>query len=154
MLLAALVAGMLIDYRGPTHAQALHAGPPPITASSQHFLARCIICAPVSRCNLIYCLTERMGAIGSYLLNRALGAAEQRANRSQVSAAKFWSARYYFFDRWGKTLHKCLAYTSASQTSTAVVTALGDFTEDHYWMCVQKPPMSYFGLTHIPRCCI
>lgn len=83
-------------------------------------------------------LTERMGATGSYLLNRALAAAEQHADRSQVNAAKFLSARYYFFERSGKTLHKCLAYTSASQTSTAVVAALGDFTETHYWMCVQS----------------
>ena len=89
--------------------------------------------------NLINCLTERTGVTGSYLLNRALAAAEQHADRSQINAAKLWSARYYFFERWSKTLHKCLAYTSASQTSTAVVVALGDFTEEHYWMCVQIP---------------
>ena len=71
---------------------------------------------------------------GSYLLNRALAAADQDVDRTQVNVAKLWSARYYFFERWSKTLQKCLTYTSASQTSNAVVIALGTFTEDHYWM--------------------
>eukprot|EP01043_Picozoa_sp_COSAG02_P074378 COSAG02_NODE_14868_length_1228_cov_1.066430_2_plen_223_part_00 len=106
--------------------QALHAGSPLPTTTNSLLTQQ-----PDHR------LTERMGATGSYLLNRALAAAEQHADRSQVNAAKFLSARYYFFERSGKTLHKCLAYTSASQTSTAVVAALGDFTEKHYWMCVQ-----------------
>jgi ElaB/YqjD/DUF883 family membrane-anchored ribosome-binding protein len=105
---------------------------------------------------------------GSYLLHRALKAAEEDTDGTpsarQVNAAKLWRARYYFFNRcdnnapfgrlfilktivlprqvrdkrrqrlnkkrfffnrWGATLQKCLAYTSASQTSTAVVNALG-----------------------------
>jgi hypothetical protein len=79
---------------------------------------------------------------GNYLLNRALAATEEDATRTQLKTAQFWSARYYFFERWSKTLHKCLAYTSASQTSTAVVAALGDFTEEHYWMYVHTVCLS------------
>lgn len=31
-------------------------------------------------------------------------------------------------------LEKSLAYTSCSQTSTAVINALGKYTDDHYWV--------------------
>lgn len=122
MLFTALIAGMLLDYRG-AHSFLLTVsfccfGNKDFTAADP-LMAGC------------------MDKTGNYLLHRALAAAEQNTDRGQISVAKLWSARYYFFERWSITLQKCLSYTSASQTSTAVVAALGSFVEDHYWMYIR-----------------
>ena len=75
-----------------------------------------------------------------HLLNKALKLAEEEASRPNnresavLSDATLWRMRYEFARRGGGMIQKCLAYTSASQTSTATVNALGSFPTEHYWM--------------------
>jgi hypothetical protein len=76
-----------------------------------------------------------------HLLNKALKLAEDEASRPTTrdssvgrTDATMWRMRYEFTRRGGGMIQKCLAYTSAAQTSTAVVNALGSFPTNHYWM--------------------
>ena len=72
-----------------------------------------------------------------YLLNHALAAAEkvqgEQRTPQNVGTATMWRVRYEFGHRWGNMLEKSLAYTSCSQTSTAVIVVLGSHTQ-HYWI--------------------
>jgi hypothetical protein len=68
-----------------------------------------------------------------YLLKRAVAVAES-PDRHSRGAVVVLRLRYDFARRCGNMLDKCLAYTSASQTSTAVLVALRAFPNEHYWI--------------------
>ena len=71
----------------------------------------------------------------AYTLNMAIKAAEDQAAGKELTVKeKAWRARYEIVRRGAGMINKCLAYTSASQTSTAILVALEPFPDDHYWM--------------------